>query len=383
MELATLVLQPDTGWSTPPDPRLDSPNTLVLVFGPAAWLPPLEAHGPADAAHPLAALTRALPRSVFACTATHTAAHARQAHDGALVACIARFERTTVRRVDATATAGTDAHAIGRQLARQLCAAPDLSGVLVFADGGQVDGPTLVQGLTAELPAGLPVVGGLGAPGGPRHRACAIGLYGPHLRMAQSHRGGSVGFGPRRRVTRAQGHTVAAIDDQPALQLYRHYLGDYASGLPQAASHFPLTVFRHADDTQGVIRYVLGIDTQHQSIDVAGDIPSGSLVQLSRASRSDLLDGAVQAVQGLEAALPPAPVLALVVSCVGRRHVLGEQTEEELETVAAALPAGSALAGFYSFGEIAAGPGTACDMHNMTLTLAALWEAPVAEVETP
>lgn len=384
MELATLVYQPGSGWETPPDTRLDSPNTLVLVFGAADSLATL-AEG-----SPLSTLARALPRSVFASAATHTIAHARETADEALVVCIARFDHTALRRFHVELGPVMTAEAAGRQLAQALLDTPGLSGVLVLADGIEVNGPDLVRGLNAVLPDGLPIAGGMGAAGTrqartwsmhhdgpPQGSACVIGLYGPQLRMARSCHGGSIGFGQRRLVTRAQGNTVDEIDGYPALQLYRQYLGRYASGLPEAASHFPLTVFRQATDLQGVIRYVLGIDTDRQTIDVAGDIPAGSLVQLSRAGRSELLEGAFHAARDLADALPvDRPVLALVVSCVGRRHVLGEQTEEELEPVATLLRPGSALAGFYSFGEISAGAGQRCDMHNMTLTLAALWEEP-------
>ncbi len=370
MEFATFVYQPNTGWEIPPDPGLDSPDTLVLVFGPSASLATLAADN-----GPLAALARALPRSVFASATSHTVAHTQQSIDEALVVCVARFAHTRLRRVQVALGPTLDALTAGQRLAMALGETPGLAGVLVFADGLQVNGPDLVRGLTSALPDALPIAGGMGADGTGEASACAIGLYGPRLRMARSCRGGSVGFGQRRLVTRAQGHTVEEIDSQPALQLYRHYLGRYASGLPEAASHFPLTVFRHAGDTHGVIRYVLGVDARRQSIDVAGDIPAGSLVQLSRAGRSELLEGAFQAAADLREALPDRqPVLALVVSCVGRRHVLGEQTAEELEPVAAALPAGSALAGFYSFGEISSNRGQRCDMHNMTLTLAAIWE---------
>lgn len=382
MELATLVYQPGTGWDVPPDAGLDSPQTLVLVFGPTEYLTTLAPDSP------LATLARMLPRSVFASAATHTIAHAQQAIDGGLVVCIARFAHTRLRRFHVALGPTLTAHSAGQQLALALCETPGLSGVLVLADGREVNGPDLVRGLTSVLPESVPMAGGMGADGtgqartwsmaaeGPSQASvCVIGLYGPHLRMARSCRGGSIGFGQRRLVTRAQGHTVEEIDGHPALQLYRQYLGHYASGLPAAASHFPLTVFRQPNDTQGVIRYVLGIDAQRQTIDVAGDIPAGSLVQLSRAGRSELLEGACQAADMLcREQTDTQPVLALVVSCVGRRHVLGEQTEEELEPVAAGLPPGSALAGFYSFGEISANPGQGCDMHNMTLTLAALWE---------
>jgi hypothetical protein len=384
MELATLVYQPGAGWQSPPDSRFDSPDTLVLVFGPAEYLASLAPGSP------LATLARALPRSMFASAATHTVAHTRQTTDEALVVCIVRFAHTAVRRFHVALGPALTSETAGQQLATALLDTPGLSGVLVLADGLDVNGPDLVRGLVANLPGSIPVAGGMGAAGTRQARtwsmrldglgpvqgsACAIGLYGPRLRMARSCRGGSVGFGQRRLVTRAHGNTVEEIDNQPALQLYRQYLGRYASGLPEAASHFPLTVFRQAGDTHGVIRYVLGIDAERQTIDVAGDIPAGSLVQLSRAGRSDLLEGAFQAADALRDALPgQQPVLALAVSCVGRRHVLGEQTEDELGPVAGVLPPGSALAGFYSFGEISSSPGQRCDMHNMTLTLAALWE---------
>lgn len=383
MELATLVYQPNTGWATPPDSRLDSPDTLVLVFGPAAMLATV------DAGSPLEHLANALPRSHFASAATHTIAHERQASDEALVVCITRFHRTTLRRFHVELSPSLASEAAGQRLGHALLDTPGLSGALVLADGLQVNGPDFVRGLTSALPADLPLAGGLGADGTRHARTrsltaeglaqgsgCVIGFYGPHLRMARGCRGGSLGFGQRRLVTRAQGNTVEEIDGHPALHLYRQYLGRYASGLPEAASHFPLTVFRQAEDAHGVIRYVLSIDAERQTIDVAGDIPAGSLVQLSRAGRSELLEGADQAAAELHTDLPTdTPVMALVVSCVGRRHVLGEQTEEELTPVADALPAGSALAGFYSFGEISSRQGQRCDMHNMTLTLAALWEA--------
>jgi len=383
MELATLVYQPGSGWATPPDGRLDSPNTLVLVFGAADSLATLAEDSP------LTALARTLPRSLFASAATHTIAHARQARDEALVVCIARFDHTALRRLHVGLSPALGSEAAGQQLAHALLDTPGLTGVLVLADGMEVNGPELVRGLSATLPDGLPIAGGMARPAPAwrapgrcaptdRPRAAPVSSACTARSCAwRARRGGSMSVRPAPAGHRAQGHTVEEIDGRPALQLYRQYLGRYASGLPEAASHFPLTVFRETGGLQGVIRYVLGIDNERQTIDVAGDIPAGSLVQLSRAGRSELLEGAFHAARDLGDALPAdVPVLALVVSCVGRRHVLGEQTEEELEPVASLLQPGSALAGFYSFGEISAGVGERCEMHNMTLTLAALWEAP-------
>ena len=64
------------------------------------------------------------------------------------------------------------------------------------------------------------------------------------------------------------------------------------------------------------------------------------------------------------------------VSCVGRRLVLGERTEEEVETVQDSAPGRSAHVGFYSYGEISpAVPGGASDLHNQTMTVTVFSES--------
>ena len=61
---------------------------------------------------------------------------------------------------------------------------------------------------------------------------------------------------------------------------------------------------------------------------------------------------------------------SISVSCVGRRLVLGERTEEEVETVQDSAPGRSAHVGFYSYGEISpAIRGGASDLHNQTMTV--------------
>ncbi len=377
MHSTSLPFQPATGWACAADPHpLDGPDTLVMLFGPPARLTDAEVLTP---------LRRHLPHSTWIAAATPAIVDGRQVRDDGLSATVVRFDRTRVRRFQADIGPDQDEIRAARHLAGALTDSPGLSAVLILVDALQADGPALVEALVAALPADLPIAGGLGGDGTAVARTgrdglaqgsvCVVGLYGEHVRMARACRGGSIGFGPRRLVTRADGQTVLDIDAQPALTLYREYLGRYADGLPEAASHFPLTVFRQAEHHHGVIRYVLDIDPTRQSIRVAGDIPTGSQVQLSRAGRSELLDGAEQAARQVAPRLPAdRPVLSLVVSCVGRRHVLGEQTEDELEPLDAQLPDGSMQVGFYSFGEISSTDGQRCEMHNMTFTAAALWE---------
>jgi hypothetical protein len=66
--------------------------------------------------------------------------------------------------------------------------------------------------------------------------------------------------------------------------------------------------------------------------------------------------------------------LSIAISCVGRRLVLGERTEEELEAALQVLPAGTQQVGFYSYGELSPFASGHCDLHNQTMTLTTLGE---------
>ncbi len=71
-----------------------------------------------------------------------------------------------------------------------------------------------------------------------------------------------------------------------------------------------------------------------------------------------------------------APDLALLISCVGRKLVLKQRTEEELEAVRDVLGPATALTGFYSYGEICpSAPHAGCELHNQTMTITTFTEA--------
>ena len=356
----------------------DSARTLAMVFGPSGQL---------DDPDAIRELRRLMPHATIIGASGAGSVSEVDVLDSETTVSLVRFEHTDLCVVSQEVTSIEDSRTAGRDVARQLVAREGLSAIYVLADGLLVNGPELVQGLNEILPSNVRLAGGMAGDtaafertwtvvdGEPRQRhVTAVGFYGDRLRMARGCRGGSVGFGPRRLVTRSEGNVVYELDGAPALQLYKEFLGDVASTLPGGASHFPLSVFR-TSQSEGVIRFVLGVDEATQSITVAGDIPKGSHVQLSRANRDDLLEGAQEAANDVGAESGEGPVLNLVVSCIGRRIVLGEQTEEELETTIEELPAGSLQTGFYSYGEISSTSERRCDMHNMTLTLTTLTEA--------
>lgn len=368
-------------WSAPLACELDSPHTLVLAFAAP------EFHASAT---PLAELAAAFPRSMLAGCSTSGEINGARVHDASISVAVVRFEHSTLARASTPLTDAADSAAAGQRLAAQLPAA-GLRAVFVLSEGLQVNGTALVDGLRQALPAGVVITGGLAgdgsrfahtwvlsADGQPQSgQVCAIGLYGDRLRVGHGCDGGWSDFGPERRITRSRGHVLHELDGKPALALYKSYLGDRASGLPGTALLFPLAVRRHADDTETLVRTVLAVDEAEQSLTFAGDMPEGGVARLMRANTDKLIGSAGLAAQRAALDLPDdAPALVVSVSCVGRRLVLGERTEEEVETVVDTMPAGSGHLGFYSYGEISpAVAGGVSSLHNQTMTVTVFAEA--------
>lgn len=303
---------------------------------------------------------------------------------GGIVAAALSLEHAKVRRAEVALDLGDEV--AGFTLARALVG-PGLRGVLVLCDGEKVNGSALVRGLERGLGPGVVMGGGLAgdgdrfgetwtldADGLPRRgRVTAVGFYGERVDVRVGTQGGWNEFGPERRITRAEHNTLYELDGRPALELYKRYLGDRAAGLPAAAMHFPLQV-RADEGSLPVVRTILHLDEEKQSLTFAGEVPEGGLAKLMRANPERLIDGAAGAAPALSADLP---AFATLISCVGRRLALGARTEEEVEAVLANLPPGSTQVGFYSYGEI--GPsGIACGdrsaLHNQSMTVFTLQE---------
>ena len=167
----------------------------------------------------------------------------------------------------------------------------------------------------------------------------------------------------------------ALVGGQPALQLYKKYLGDRAEGLPATGLLFPLSISSDDANEENVVRTILAVDEKNNSITFAGDIPQGSRVQLMRANFDRLIDGAADAAGAIDVSeYKSGPLLSIAISCVGRRLVLGPRTEEEIDAALNSMPEGTKQIGFYSYGEISPLANGRCDLHNQTMTLTSLWE---------
>jgi hypothetical protein len=382
MKLATLNYSPDRGWSGP-FPALDSPRTLVLAFGWSELV---------DNPAPLQPLLAAYPGAKVVGCSTAGEIAGTTVSDASISVAIARFDATDLRVASAIVGEPADCTPAGRELA-SLLAGPELSAVFVLSDGINVNGTELLRGLNEGLDPKVVVTGGL-AGDGPRfrrtwvlerrqlrrHRVVAVGLYGSRLRVDHASRGGWETFGAERVVTRSDGNILFEVDGRPALRLYKEHLGELAKGLPASALMCPLAL-RREGSADPVVRTILAIDEGAQSMTFAGDIPQGSTMQFMKADFDRLIGGASDAARLLDQRRKgdreaTGDSLAIAVSCVGRRLVLGKRARDEVAAVTSFLPKASGLVGFYSYGEFSPhGFSGRCELHNQTMTLTQIREA--------
>ena len=175
-------------------------------------------------------------------------------------------------------------------------------------------------------------------------------------------------------VTKSKGNVLYELDSMSALELYKKYLGEYALDLPATGLLFPLSLYNEAGD-HAVVRTILAVDEAEQNLTFAGDIPEGSVVQLMQANFDRLVDGAIAAAENSLNNIAGSPDLAILISCVGRKLVLKQRIEEEVEGVQEMLGQTTTLTGFYSYGEIAPETfGDRCELHNQTMTITTFQE---------
>ena len=360
------------GWEPAAPGKLDQAQ-LVLMFSSRQLMKEQKY---------LAEMKKAYPKAHFMGCSTAGEIYGTQVSDESLVVTAVQFERTTLKGAHTKVHTMGGSFAAGERLAKELNT-PDLARVSVLSDGSGVNGSDLVAGLAKHLPADVTITGGL-AGDGPRFEetyvlwddapdklvVAALGFYGDRLKVGYGSLGGWDSFGPERLITKSKGNVLFELDGKSALELYKQYLGEHAQGLPATGLLFPLSL-RVAEDDTPVVRTILAVSEPEQSMTFAGDVPEGSYARLMKANFDRLVDGAIGAAQTTYQAVGSAtPDLAILISCVGRKLILKQRVEEEVEGVREVLGEQAVLAGFYSYGEISPfTPGAKCELHNQTMTI--------------
>jgi hypothetical protein len=368
----------ETGWDQGVPGGPDKNPQLVLVFGGNSALAEPNVLGDIrDAYH---------SANVFGCSTAGEICGTR-VFDNSLVVTAVYFEHSEASGAQTKVQNSANSYDAGKYLANSIEKA-GLMHAFVLSDGLNVNGSELAKGLTDNLPNDVSLTGGLSGDGGrfqqthviwngvPERNSVAImGFYGDRLKVGYGSKGGWDSFGPERVVTRSDGNILYELDGRSALDLYKQYLGEHAAGLPATGLLFPLSL-RGKDGEAGVVRTVLAINEDQQSMTFAGDLPEGSYARLMKANFDRLIDGAGGAASVCRQAINPSPSeLAILISCVGRKMVLKQRIEEEVESVQDVLGSQTVLAGFYSYGEISPFiQGARPELHNQTMTITALTE---------
>ncbi len=368
----------DRGWDRSASGAMAGSAQLALVFGGCGAL-----RDP----NRLMEIAREYPHAELIGCSTSGEICGTHVSDESIVVTAIEFDYTSIRTAQVVLGESSDSREVGRDLAARLFD-QSLVHVLVFSDGLVVNGSALTRGFMDALPEGVRLTGGLAGDGtafretlivsGTRVQprcVIAIGLYGTRLRVGYGSLGGWDPFGPERLITRSRTNVLYELDGRSALGLYKKYLAEYADDLPASALLFPLSI-RSTVDQPSVVRTVLSIDESDGSMTFAGDLPEGSYARLMKANFERLIDGANDAAYAaFESTGSTTPDLALLISCVGRKMVLRQRVEEEVESVQMVLGERTTLSGFYSYGEIApCAPGDSSELHNQTMTITTLME---------
>jgi hypothetical protein len=365
------------GWETGSPGILSDSAQLVLLFGSTSVLKEQSC---------LEEIKNIFTKAHLMGCSTAGEIFGTQVSDDSLTATAVNFEHTNIKSVQIKISETENSFQAGEQLAKSL-EKEGLVHVLVLSDGLQINGSDLVRGLTEYLPEEVTVTGGLSGDGDrfaetlvlkggqPEKGVISVlGFYGDKLRISYGSLGGWDPFGPERLITKSEGNVLYELDGQSALELYKKYLGEHAGGLPATGLLFPLSLRTKEGD--GVVRTILSINEEEKSMTFAGDVPEGNYARLMKANFDRLIDGATGAAKVCHEAIgSSSPDLAILISCVGRKMVLKQRVEEEVEGVRDILGERTVLTGFYSYGEISPfTPNAKCELHNQTMTITTLSE---------
>lgn len=351
--------------------------SLVLAFGQRTLL---------EAVQPYNGLKATFPNAQIVICSSSGQISNQCVIEKDIVATAIEFEKTKIKSCEIDIISNTNIDDLGRKIKDEL-ASDDLKSILILSEGSFVNGTELINELIIQTNKQIPIFGGLAGDeyafektivglnsDATAGKIVAIGFYGDHIHFGFGSEGGWGDFGPEREVTKSDKNVLYKIGDRFALDLYKEYLGKYAEELPGSSLYFPLSM-RENGTTASVVRTILSIDEEKKSMTFAGNIPEGSSVRLMKGNIDKLIDASAIAASRTNANSSQKQ-LALLVSCVGRRIVLGDRVEEELEVVKDIFGDQTILCGFYSYGEISPTlENVACELHNQTMTIATLFES--------
>ncbi len=364
-----------SGWETiRNDDFIASSSDLVIVFGSKDLLQNSSFYNDLRLVYPLACIIMNSTAGEIIDT---------YVYDDTLVLTAIKFDNTQLETSSVNISSQPNSFEAGCFLAKQI-EHENLKSVFVISDGQLVNGSELVIGLQSIFPKNTIITGGLAGDGTRFHSTLVglnefpkngmiaiIGFYGS-LIVNYGCVGGWDSFGPERIITKSKANILFELDGKPALDIYKKYLGDQSKDLPGSGLLYPLSI-RIKDGQESLVRTILNINEEEKSLTFAGNMPEGNYARLMKANLDRLIEGSSNAAQ--RSLQINKPELAILISCVGRKLVLDQRIEEEVEVIRTVYGPETAITGFYSYGEIAPSFNVdKCELHNQTMTITTFTE---------
>lgn len=182
--------------------------------------------------------------------------------------------------------------------------------------------------------------------------------------------------GTEKKITRCIGPWIYTIDDQPAFDIVKKFLGTdiledkNKKGIVKLNIIYPLQLYR-----EGGSPYMLPIlfaNTEDNSVMLAEEVPEGSIFRFSMPPDFDVIDMVIKGSLELkEKEIPEADAL-VIFSCIGRLGSLGPMASAEVEGLAGIW--NSPMIGYYSLGEFGRVANGKPEFHGTTVSWVALKE---------
>jgi hypothetical protein len=267
------------------------------------------------------------------------------------------------------AGAGTDLNLHGKSTGRQ--AAQAARQVLSQHQGEEVFAVLLCDplnagvsevnaGIESELGSAFPLIGAASAAHSKKratYQFCndailtdsvVLLLFAGPVSYSFGVQGGHAPMGEKVRVTASEKNILYKIENEPALNYFRRYIGEEYS----LFMNYCLAVFEEGSPTF-YVRSAPFVDVEAGSVTLNGVIAPNAMVQIGTADKSTCLSSCAASLQHALDTYPGAqPAAALLFSCAGRKMMLGSQTAQETETVRKFLH-DLPFCGFYAYGEFA------------------------------
>jgi len=300
--------------------------------------------------------------------------------------CSIELERSRTKTASVNIDGPMSTEELGMDLYQQLDA-PDLKGIMVFSDGMEINGSNLKNGLERFNSRSIPITGGLAGDGARFEKTLtglndasignivALGFYGEYIELGFGSRGGWVQDVQQNIVSSSDGNVLKEINGVPALHIYKQKWNGKLQNMPSDALKYPLMI-SDPFSSQVLVRTVLHVDEEEQTMTFAGDMPLASGVRFLSATNENLIRGAKAAASfARERIKDKDPELAILVSCVGRKLVMKEEAVQEVLGVKESLGSNTDLVGFYSYGELCPSDVSGeCELLNQTMTITTIKE---------